>query len=339
MLFRSNTFAGSYQVNTTLIDYNGLEVATGNTSFTINAGVIDNPGAALYSLRSYVDKQSYHTTDQVIISSLLQNLSANIIVSGASLEVIVTNSGGTAIFNSTLPLNSDFVPGATRNLSAFVNLVNTSEGAYQVSGRLLSGTGVSLATSTTSFNVVSSLTRALSANVSVATRVVTGGNTQTCTATLTNNGVNPITALNAHFLLTDVTAGTLVNDEITPISLAVGGQTTLTRTIDTTGVPERDYACLIQVNVNGVNETLGYAAYTVIPAAYAAVTLALDRPVYHTTDTVAITQTINNITVSTPVAGASLQTEILDSANQVVDRKSTRLNSSHTDISRMPSSA
>ncbi len=313
-----NTIAGGYQVNTTLLDNNGNTVATGNASFTINAGVIDNPGAALYSLRSYADKQTYHTTDQVIISSLVQNLSANIIVSGATLEVIVANSGGTAIFTSTLPLISDFVPGATRNLSATVSLVNNSEGAYQVNSRLLSGAGLVLATSTTSFNVVSSLTQALSADVSVATRILTGGNTQTCTATLTNNGVNAIAALNAHFLLTDVTAGTLVTDEITAISLAVGGQTTLTRTIDTTGVPEHDYACVIQINVNGVNETLGYAAYTVIPAALAEVALALDRPVYHTTDTVNITQTINNITVSTPVAGATLQTEVRDSTNQVV---------------------
>ena len=39
---------------------------------------------------------------------------------------------------------------------------------------------------------------------------------------------------------------------------------------------------------------------------------------------------LNNLTKDTPNADASLE---------AIDRKSTRLNSSHTDISRMPSSA
>ena len=72
------TINGNYIVETKLLNSAGVQVATGDASFTISSGTTGG-GVLLFDLRTYLDKQIYHTTDQVIISSLLQNKTANTI--------------------------------------------------------------------------------------------------------------------------------------------------------------------------------------------------------------------------------------------------------------------
>ncbi len=255
------TLAGSYKLVTRLVNNGSAVLASSEDGFSITAGTTD-PAAGLASLRTTTDRVSYHTTDAIQVTNLVGNTSVNALLTGATLEVVLSNSAAQTLASVAMPI-SELTPGASRDLATVLMLTNAAEGAYLITGQVLATDGSVLATDTATLTVQSDMAKALAGAVELTATSLYRGEPQTCTATLINKGSIDVTSLETHHALVAVTGNGLISEAVLNITLAPNQSNVSIRTLETGALAEGDYACILQANVNGALETLAYAAFTV----------------------------------------------------------------------------
>ena len=249
--------SGDYVLHGFLYDPNGQLLDDDIAPFIITAG--DTPAASLITT---TDRPVYHTSDTVDIAHTAQNLTTNVLITAAVLNVQVTDPSGQTVFTDSVALG-DLAPQALRQATTPYSFQANPEGLYTVTAELLDGSGTLLATDQTSYTVVEDLSLSLTGNVSVQTPVLVGGEPQVCTDTANNTGTLALTQQPLRQLVVRVDDEQLIDSNDQSVDLAPGGNQTLVRNVTTSGLSAGDYACVLQAEINSSWQTLDAAVFTV----------------------------------------------------------------------------
>jgi|GEM_PF-4538989 len=263
----TDTLAGNYQVIATLKNPHGDILATGSAGFRISELENDdgtNTGVTAATVRAYTDSETYFVTDSVTLSSVVRNTTTIHILSGATLQLMVTDPYGNEIYNSSKAL-SDLTPGAALDLDSILTLTNAAEGIYIYQAVLHSTDGSILANASSNFTVINDPVTALKGQVDVAIRTLTAGDIQTCSYHVTNSGTADLTAVALTTRVISVDSENEMRSSDLTIDLAAQEHSSFDQTFSTTGW-EGNYICVLQAVTDaddGSLVTLASAAFMV----------------------------------------------------------------------------
>lgn len=253
------TIAGDYRVRAQLLTADDKPVDSDLIDFRIVHGTGGNPVA---ELRIRSDRLAYHTTDEVVLDSLVRNLTVNTILEAGNVAVAVTAPDGTLRWEDTLPL-ATIGPGGEHQLFDTVLLEDVPQGKYQVSATLMNNGGVVLAHDETDFRVVYDATKALTGSIDLETPSLYQGQTQTCTGTLNNEGSLPLEGLPVRQVIISVDGKDSILEELSEVVLPARSENDLSYVFSTTPVPVGTASCILQAALDGNWVTLDYATFEV----------------------------------------------------------------------------
>lgn len=255
---------GTYKVTAQIVDDTGTVANTAVATFSVVSSSNGNVGGAAATLRTSTDRTTYNTTDTVNIADLVQSVTDNALLSLVHLHVVVTDPAGQTvqIYDHDL---GQLAPGATLNLPDTLALNHVAQGQYGVSAQLTDSTGTTLATGQTTFNVAEDLTKTLIGTVTVQSPQVYQGDPEVCTDTMINTGTLDASNQAIRQLLVNLVDGTAVSTTDSTVTLAAGQQQQKIRTISTDSLAVGDYACVLQAEISGSWDSLGYAHFHVAP--------------------------------------------------------------------------
>ena len=252
------TLSGDYVLHGFLYDPNGQRLDDDIAPFTITAG--ETPAASLTTTTT--DRPLYHTSDTVDIAHTVQNLTTNVLITAAVLNVQVTDPLGQTVFTDSVALG-DLAPQALRQTTTPYSFQANPEGVYTVTAELLDGSGTLLASDQTTYTVAEDLSLSLTGTVSVQTPVLLAGESQVCTDTVNNLGTLTLIQQPLRQLVVRVDDEQLIDSADQSVDLASGGSQTLVRNVTTSGLSAGDYACVLQAEIDNAWQTLDAAVFTV----------------------------------------------------------------------------
>ncbi|MCL4771133.1 MAG: carboxypeptidase regulatory-like domain-containing protein [Burkholderiaceae bacterium] len=136
--------AGSYHLEGSLLDQDGIVVAQGSAPFTIIAG--NSPGGPKATLTVAVDRAVYAPDDRVRISSLSRNLTLNAALDDARVRITVRDPSSTVVYRY-MHTNGQLTANAVRANDTQQTLKGAMLGKYTVEAVLI-GSGNNLKTAT-----------------------------------------------------------------------------------------------------------------------------------------------------------------------------------------------
>lgn len=256
------TPAGVYQLNATLKAPGGAVIDIGSVFFQIVASI--EPDAVSAALRTTTDQPVYHTTATAQLQNLAQNLTANTLIANARLRVTVRDAGHQAVFARDTELGQ-LVPGAQRTIQTPYAFQNAAPGSYTVHGELLDAqTDTVLAADEAIYDVGQDLALSVTGSVTARYAELEIGETQTCTDTITNTGDRAITALPIRQAFIAIGRQLQISALDSSHDLAVDESVVLSRDHATTGLIAGDYGCVLQAEIDGEWQTLGFATFTLL---------------------------------------------------------------------------
>lgn len=255
---------GTYRVTAQIVDDTGTVANTAVVAFSIASSSSGNIGGAQATLRTSTDRTTYNTTDTVNIADLVQSVTDNALLSLVHLHVVVTDPAGQTVQTYDHNLGQ-LAPGATVNLPDTLALNHVAQGQYGVSAQLTDSTGTTLVTGQTTFNVAEDLTKTLIGTVTVQSPQVYQGDPELCTDTVINTGTLDAANQPIRQLLVNLADGTAVSTTDSTVTLPAGQQQQKVRTIGTDSLAVGDYACVLQAEISGSWNSLGYAHFHVAP--------------------------------------------------------------------------
>jgi hypothetical protein len=258
--------AGQYQVYAQMYDSAGDLIGKAQAPITVGASGPGGNGsggsAQVVTLRTTTDRQTYNTSDQVTINDLVQNVSANQPVSNASLTVQVTSPTGQVVGSQTVALG-ELVPGGSSEPLIAIPFSNVAQGTYQVTATVLDGSGSVLASATASYEVVENPALTLKGNVSAQSARLYVGQSQVCTDVVTNDGTLAVSGLAVQQALVRLDQSATISTSAQSLDLAPGASQQFLQGFSTAALTPGDYGCVLQAEVGGASQTLGYAAFKV----------------------------------------------------------------------------
>lgn len=256
-----STLVGTYVLKGTLESAEGVPLATAAVAFVIRHDGTGG-GSAAASLRVTTDRIEYHTSDRVDIDTLARNLTANLAVERAVIDLVVTRPDGVTVSAGQVVVGT-LVPGGLRTGIANFTLDSAPQGDWIVTGTLRNGTGTLLATAVHTFKVVEALGRTLVGEVSVSSASVFAGEPQLCTESVTYLGDQATLPVRLRRTLVELATGTAAQQQEFDAVLARGIPRVEVRTVGTAGLAEGDYACALEAKVGETWTALDHAIFTV----------------------------------------------------------------------------
>lgn len=239
--------AGHYQAVAELYDRDDHLLDTATAVFRIGEG--DGSGGLITHVRVGTDRAVYHTTDVVRLENLVRNLSVTTLVQDAIYQVTIHSAQGVPIYASEIPLYMLYA-GQTITLPQDIALEAVQPGLYDITGRLLSGTGAVLASDSTSFMVENNLAVSLLADVSAAKPVLFRGEPQSCAFSLTNTGHDSVTNLSLRWQLVDIDAESVSGVWSDNLSLTQNAQHDFEQPFSTATLSVGSHACVLEAEIN-----------------------------------------------------------------------------------------
>lgn len=217
---------------------------------------------ALGALRLTVDHPSVHTTGTVAIAALARNLTTNSLLAGTVVHVQVLAPGGQRVLTTALPVG-DLGPGGQREVTTTSRFQALPEGVYSIIAQWRDVAERLLASAQTSLTIAENLALVLTGSVAVQTPVLERGQMQHCIETVTNSGIHTVRAQPLRHLVVSITAQQSVASHDVTVDVAPGTSQTLSSTVDTSGLPAGDYACVLQAAIASTWQTLATGVFTV----------------------------------------------------------------------------
>lgn len=247
-----NTLVGNYVVIAELLDESGRVVLSDEAPFE----VIDDVSATV-TLRTTTDKSIYHTSDTVEISDLVRNLSVNRIIRAAELAVQVIDPTGVIIFERLQPL-SDLTPSASQIRIDSYSYTDNAVATYRVQGQVFDSQGVLLASDSTSFEIVNDLLISLVGDVTVSSANAYVGDMLECLASVSNLGSQAVNNLDVRHIVVEFDSQQPLQLDEYRITLDAKASNQQTIAVDTSQYDAKQYACILQANIDGQWQTLDF---------------------------------------------------------------------------------
>jgi len=261
--------AGTYQLHAILRSDDGRILNESFSPFAIVGSTVGLPQLAAdvvigtyISDGVFVAKNTYHTSDVVLVQSQIKNLTDNAFFSNSALRVSILNPLGQPLFVQESVINAEIVPGAIQETINNFMLNNAIPGAYQVQV-LLSDveTSAILASSNSSFTVAQDIALSVEGLVQAQLNELLLGDTQSCTDTISSLVASPLASLEIQTSLFNITTGQQLDVKNSLISLAANASQTTNRTIDTT--TSGDFVCILSVNTGTELRVIGLDAFRI----------------------------------------------------------------------------
>ena len=256
----SGFLSGSYRVRAELFSVTGDKLSEATATFILRHPTDLGPAVTL-SLQP--DRAVYFTSDTARITQRITNLSQSTLIEAAQLSLSVADPTGRTIFTSSNPVDM-LVPGALRDQTAEQRFENLAPGLYPISGELRASDGTLLANAQGSYQVEVDTTRALRGTVQVQSKILERGQTQLCTDTLSNLASQSLSAQAIRQLLIKLDTAEVLSSSDSTLTLAPGAGDSRVRSINTAGLVEGVYSCVLQAQIAGTWNTLANDVFTLI---------------------------------------------------------------------------
>ena len=247
------TLAGRYQVHAILTTPQDEQVGDAIQTFDIIAGI--DP---LLKIRATTDKPSYHSTDMVMVDVLLQNLSINTIVDDMLLTLTVTSPDG-QVQIITQPL-TDLPPNGLQQVAIPHMLTSAGLGTYNINVKI-ADSNATLIEQNTSFTVAEDLQLSVIGQIELKQQQLNLGQSQVCTATVTNQGTQNLTGLPVQYLLVNLDTMTTISSQTASLNLAPTANNVQELTYNTLALPVATYACILQAELESEWQTLDFESF------------------------------------------------------------------------------
>jgi len=255
------TYIGDYKLQAKLINDVGVEVAAGAISFMINA--FDNQSSSVINSNISTDKPLYEAWDSVLVNARVRNIATNVIQLPVQVELSVTSPDSVVIYKTTVEVR-ELYPNSYQDIIKQLNLVNAKAGQYTIIMSTTDGlTGVQLSTNSVRFNVISDQVQAINGTMSASPRLVTSGEAVICESEITNISDLQIDNIQVTQSTANMADGSFINQQQAIVSIAQNASTTNIRTINTSGLIQGEYACLLSATVDQKAKQLAAAGFQV----------------------------------------------------------------------------
>jgi hypothetical protein len=252
------TLAGEYRLGARLYDPNGVLLDEQHVALHIESGA-----SPAVSVRTRTDRATYHVTDRVALDSLVENLTANLWVSNPALALELLGPDGATLRSEQIPLG-DLPPGSTRQVSTAFEFTNVLPGSYRVRGSVLDLGAAALAQDEWPFQVRQDLARSLTGSVEALYPTRYESEEQVCTSTLVNATPFAIADREVRELVASVDRAQPVGARTSTLDLPARAETTQVHAFSTVGLDPGDYACIVQVRIEGEWHTVAHARFTLL---------------------------------------------------------------------------
>lgn len=252
--------AGDYRLRGVLYAADGELLASDTTGFAIAHDATTSPLAAL---RLSTDRARYHTTDQVRIDLLAQNQSVSTLLGASTVHATVVGPAGQVVFDQVLNVR-ELGAGNNAALSTVQLLNAVATGDYAVTAAWRDNGGNLLAAAERNYGVYEDLAKALQGSVTVSMPELYVGESLTCTERVANAGTQSA-AVNLRRTLARLDAPSAQTAEPFAVTLPAGDQQTWLRGVDTAGMQEGDYACVLEAEIDASWQPLASAFFRLLP--------------------------------------------------------------------------
>lgn len=221
---------------------------------------------ALLSLKTTLDKDSYHSSEAIVIHQRVESLSSNTLVDDALITITITDPSGQVIHTESQALGQ-LPPNGIKEIRMPYMLNQAEKGTYTVNV-VVADSDTQLANQTTEFAVENDLNLAVTGQVKTLEERLTTEQTQTCTQTLINEGTTDLTELPIKVLLMDLDTLGTVQTHTALLNLSQGSSQSFPLSFDNFNPThtESHYACVLQAQLSGFWQTLDFENFTVTPA-------------------------------------------------------------------------
>lgn len=249
------TLAGTYQIQVILLSATGDLVTETSQPFTIKANE-----EIFVTVRANPDKPTYHTTEVVLINSLVQNVSVNTLVDDALLVLTIRGPDGQVVHAESQALK--LLPPSGRQNVLLPYLLNRAKlGTYQATIRIEGYDNTTLASQQTTFMVTENLTLSVVGQVASEVAQLSLGQIQTCTATVTNQGTQAMTNLAVQYLLVNLETSASVKTQTASLDLTAGASHSQALLYQTLSLPVAHYACVLQAQLENDWQVLDFQTF------------------------------------------------------------------------------
>lgn len=252
--------AGDYRLRGMLYAGDGELLASDTTGFAIAHDATASPLAAL---RLSTDRARYHTTDQVRIDLLAQNQSVSTLLGASTVRATVVGPAGQVVFDQALNVR-ELGAGNNAALSTIQLLNAVATGDYAVTAAWRDAGGNLLAAAERNYAVYEDLAKALQGSVMVSMPELYVGESLTCTERVANAGTQAA-AVNLRRTLARLDAPSAQTAEPFAVTLPAGEEQTWLRGVDTAGMQEGDYACVLEAEIDASWQPLASAFFRLLP--------------------------------------------------------------------------
>ncbi|MCV6637766.1 hypothetical protein [Candidatus Albibeggiatoa sp. nov. NOAA] len=216
----------------------------------------DTTDPAQVSLQINTDKPTYQATALMQLQASIQNQTSNVSLENIPVYVTVRAPNQQIIYATTREIDS-LEPQATQDLSIPYMLKSAIAGTYIVDMAILGADSSVLTSQIGIFDVEESLASVLSGSISVQSVA----QTQQCTFSIINSSNQVINALPLQYALVNAKGQTVIEAEAEAIDLAENGLYTKVLEYFTHTLPAAEYACLLQVQIEGEWQILDFQAF------------------------------------------------------------------------------
>lgn len=246
--------AGVYRVRGVLTDDNGIIISESIANFRLDHDFAASPAA---SIRVSSDKQEYHVTDSVQLASIYQNLTDNVYIQNAHVELTVTDSGGEFILQESVTVPS-LAPSQLAELSRPLDLTKAPTGTYTIYAALVTSSGEVYAEDTATFTVLNDSLQSLDGSVEAQLNTLFVGETQTCQFFVQNTGTATLENIPLIKRLVNVDDQIEASKHETSLSLVPDNTSNSIDGFGTGGLAAGNYACTLQAIVDGQEIDLAF---------------------------------------------------------------------------------
>lgn len=252
-----NVLSGTYRARAILSTADGTLLDQAVAVFEVQPSTGSEP---LASLRTTTDRALYNVTDTANLANLARNLTTNVLIRGAVLNLEITAPDGSMAYR-TSRLLGDLPASGSESADFLYSFSDASTGTYEIVATLLDSNGDTLATDSAKYDVAIQLDRAVSGQVTAQPSMAYIGDSIVCTDRLTNRTSYALQGLTIRQTLVSLAAANSVSQTEKTISLGADASQTLVRNITTDALAPGDYACALELKVDGEWQPLAHAAF------------------------------------------------------------------------------
>lgn len=286
------TFAGNYTIRAEIANSAQNLIASDTATVEVVTSTSGTPDAVATVI---TDKIDYAAWDTINVTARLQNATMNGVISSTTSVLSVLDSAGTTIFAAAGSFG-ELQPGQLLQYPVSFALSDAQVGQYSVMLVVTDAvTGADVAIAVDTFNVARTESASLRGSVDVQFKQVQAGTPNNCTFTTDNISATPVAVVSLTYRAVNLDTQATISVTNETVTLPANGQQLATVAIDTNGLADGAYACVLEATVATENTNLAGATFGISSASLLVTTnVSTDRSEYQALEVAMIASEVRN---------------------------------------------